>query len=149
MESAEPGRLVGDYGGTPQVTTYYQIKCSSADSATSTLQHFNTSTHYRRSPDGDRIFHRRVAEIRRFFFGGPSRWMLVYETPKNLTETLKDRRAGSPGRRLSMHSKKLRLTWSANHLVRSGTTHLPSTTLFRSNFNTSTLQHLNTLSEVA
>src|SRR5690606_40815389 len=72
------------------------------------------------SPDGDRIFHRRVAEIRRFFFGGPSRWMLVYETPKNLPETLKDRRAGSPDRRLSLHYKELRLTWSANDFVRNG-----------------------------
>src|SRR5690606_25855157 len=96
------------------------------------------------SPDGDRIFHRRVAEIRRFFFGGPSRWMLVYETPKNVPETLKDRRAGSPGRRLSMHSKKLRLTWSANHLVRGGASdHFPWV-LGVLNFNTSTLQHFNT-----
>src|SRR5690606_26437917 len=83
------------------------------------------------------------AEIRRFFFGGPSRWMLVYETPKNVPETLKDRRAGSPGRRLSLHSKKLHLTWSANHLVRSGTSdHFPCV-LGVLNFNTSTLQHLN------
>src|SRR5690606_10541823 len=70
--------------------------------------------------------------------------MLVYETPKNVPETLMDRRAGPPGRRLSMHSKKLRLTWSANHLVRGGASdHFPCV-LGVLNFNTSTLQHLNT-----
>src|SRR5690606_31777692 len=71
--------------------------------STSTLQHFNTSTHYRRSPI----------------------------------------------RRLSLHSKKLRLTWSANHSVRGRTSdHFPCV-LGVLNFNIPTLQHFNTLSEVA
>src|SRR5690606_32566474 len=75
--------------------------------------------------------------------------MLVYETPKNVPETLKDRRAGSPGRRLSMHSKKLRLTWSANHLVRGGASdHFPCV-LGVLNFNTPTHQHFNTSVRVA
>src|SRR5690606_4149910 len=63
--------------------------------STSTLQHFNTSTH----------------------------------------------RYGSPIRRLSLHSKKLRLTWSANHSVRGRTSdHFPCV-LGVLNFNIPTLQH--------
>src|SRR5690606_15190086 len=79
------------------------FKCLSVSFGRTQLQHFNTSTHYRRSP----------------------------------------------GRRLSLHSKKLRLTWSANHLVRGGTSDLFPSVLGVLDFNTPTLQHFNTLSEVA
>src|SRR5690606_29373343 len=94
--------------------------------STSTLQHFNTSTHYRRSPDGDVGFF--TAEPRRYgdFFGGTIKIDACVRTPESVPETFKDRRAGSPGRRLSLHSKKLRLNRSANHLVRGGTSdHFP------------------------
>src|SRR5690606_41951256 len=59
------------------------------------FQHSNTSTHYRRSPDGDRIFHRRVAEIRRFFLGDHQDGCLCMKHPRMYLRLL---RTAEPGR---------------------------------------------------
>src|SRR5690606_40420380 len=72
-----------------------------------------------------------------------------YSTLTLLRFNTSSHRYGSPGRRLSMHSKKLRLTWSANHLVRGGASdHFPCV-LGVLNFNTPTHQHFNTSVRVA